>query len=140
MITSRILNVSCSCFGSIIQLADPVLIDQNKPGLAVQKTPVTTDSDMGHCPLSSWVKWEEAPIDKNACFFVQIERRRLHSQSLSRLAGFNNELGRNNSWYFNYPSATSSVIIMENPIITPIVAISECFSAWDSGISSSATT
>ena len=40
----------------------------------------------------------------------------------------------------NYPKATSRVIIMAKPIIKPMVATSECFSACDSGINSSATT
>gem|GEM_PF-5970009 len=38
------------------------------------------------------------------------------------------------------PKATSRVIITAKPIIAPVVAASECFSAWDSGINSSTTT
>ena len=44
--------------------------------------------------------------------------------------------------YYNllYPKATSKIIIIINPIATPIVPIFECSPFCDSGISSSTTT
>ena len=43
-------------------------------------------------------------------------------------------------WTYAYPSATSSTIIIVNPIMTPIVAISPFLPLWASGINSSTTT
>ena len=46
----------------------------------------------------------------------------------------------NARFLFHYPSATSSIIIITNPIQNPIVPMLECFPVDASGINSSTTT
>ena len=52
---------------------------------------------------------------------------------------FHNVYKKKDSNYL-YPSATSKIIIIKNPIPTPIVPILDCFCVWAPGISSSDTT